>query len=120
MSDGTHPQNADTTGSEEILYINIQHLIMQGNNFNDKDDLSLIYDMRQFNICGKNETRDSYLYWKAEIRAMYTESAHEIHERRHAAGDSYANNRISNDPLISTNNLIKITIQLLEWTEARC
>ena len=77
-----------------MLYINIQNLITKGNNLNDEDELSLISDMRQFNICGKNETSAFDVYWKSEIRGMETESAHGEHDRRHAAGDSYATNRI--------------------------
>ena len=59
---GIHPKYADATGSENMLYSDIQVLIMQGDNFNDEEDLSLIYDMRQFNICGNNETSDFDLY----------------------------------------------------------
>ena len=57
MPDGTHLTHADTTGSEKMLYRDIQHLIMQGNTFNDEDELSLIYDMYQFNIRVNNGTR---------------------------------------------------------------
>ena len=57
IPDGTHPAYADTTGSEKILYRYIQSLIMQGNTFNDHDELNLISDMQQFNIRGKNEIR---------------------------------------------------------------
>ena len=57
IPDGAHPAYADTTGSENILYSNIQCLIIQGDTFNDEDKLSLICDMQQFDICGKNETR---------------------------------------------------------------
>ena len=57
IPDGTHLEYADTTGSETILYRYIQSLIMQGNTFNDHDELNLISDMRQFNIRGKNEIR---------------------------------------------------------------
>ena len=59
---GTHPTHADTTGYENMLYSNIQCLIMQGDNFNDEDKLSLISDMRQFNICGNNDTSEFGLY----------------------------------------------------------
>ena len=54
------------------------------------------------------------MYWKAAIRSLETKGAHGVHERRYAAGDSDASNRISHAPIISTNHLIKITIQLLE------
>ena len=81
MPDGTHPTYADTTGSEKMLYSNIQRLMIQGDNFNDEDELSLISDMRQFNIIGKNETSKFDMYWKAVIRAMETESTHGVHER---------------------------------------
>ena len=74
--DGTHPTNADTTGSEKIFYCDIQCLIMQGNTFNNEYELSLISDMRQYNIHGNNETREFNLYWKSLIRLMETESAH--------------------------------------------
>ena len=37
MPDETHPTHADTTGYENILYRDIQRLIMQGNTLNDKD-----------------------------------------------------------------------------------
>ena len=74
----------------------------------------LISDMRQFNIHGNNETSEFDLYWKAVIRAMEMEITHGAHERRHAASDSNATNRISHAPFISTNHLIKITVQLLE------
>ena len=97
-----------------FLYSDIQHLIIQGNNFNGEDDLNLISDMRQFNICGKNETSDFDLYWKSSLRLMDIESSHSAHERTRAAGDSDATNRISHDTFISTNHLIKSTIHLLE------
>ena len=45
---------------------------------------------------------------------METEIAHGAHYRRHASGDSDSTNSISHDPLISTNRIIKITIQLLK------
>ena len=54
------------------------------------------------------------MYWKAAIRAMETEIAHWAHKRRHTANDSDSTNRISHDSFISTNHLIKITMQLLE------
>ena len=113
MPDGTHPTYADTTGSEKMLYRDIQRLIIQVDTFNDEDELSHIYDMQQFNICGNNETRNVDMYWKAATRKMETESAHVVYERRHAAGDFDATNRISHAPFISTNNLVKITIQIL-------
>ena len=114
MSDVTHTTYADTTGSDMMLYINIKRLIIQGNNFNDENKLSLISDMRQFNICSNNETSEFYLYWKAAIIVIETEIAHGVHKRRHAAGDSDATNRISHSSFISTNYLIKITIQIFE------
>ena len=46
MPDVTHLEYSYTTGSEKIMYINIQSLIIQGNTFNDEDKLSLIYYMR--------------------------------------------------------------------------
>ena len=58
ITDVTHPTNADTTGSKKMLYSDIQYFIMQGNAFNEEDELSLISDMQQFNICGNNEIRD--------------------------------------------------------------
>ena len=76
--------------------------------------MSVIYDIRQFNIFGNNETSEFGPYWKSEIRAMDMESAHGEHERIHDAGDSDANNRISYSLFISTNHLIKITIHILE------
>ena len=45
---------------------------------------------------------------------METENAHGKHDRRHAAGDSDANNMILYAPFISTNHLIKSTIQIFE------
>ena len=69
--------------------------------------------MRQFNICGNNETGDFGMYWKSVIRSMETEISHGEHERRHAAGDSGSTNRISYDLFISKNHIIKITIQIL-------
>ena len=45
IPDGTQPTYADTTGSNNMLYIDIQNLIIQGDTFNDKDELSHIYDM---------------------------------------------------------------------------
>ena len=57
MPYGTHPTYADITGSKKMLYSNIQSLTIQGDTFNDEDKLSLICDMQQFDICGKNETR---------------------------------------------------------------
>ena len=114
MLDGKHPTCADTTVSENMLYRKIQRLIIQGNNFNDEDELSLISDMRQFSICGNNETNEFDVYWKAEIRAMEMESAHGEHARRHSAADYYATNILSHAPFISTIHLIKSTMQLLE------
>ena len=70
--------------------------------------------MRRFNIRGKNETSEFDLYWKAEIIAMETESAHGAHERRNSAGDSDATNRISHSPFISTNLIIRTKIQIIE------
>ena len=70
IQDGTHTTYADTTGYDKMLYKNIQLLIMQGNNFNDEDGLSLISDMRQFNIHFNNDTSEFDLYWKSVIRAM--------------------------------------------------
>ena len=46
MPDVTNLAYSDTTGSEKIMYSNIQSLIIQGNTFNDEDELSLIYYMR--------------------------------------------------------------------------
>ena len=114
MPDGTHPTYADTTGSDKMLYRNIKRLIIQGNNFNDENDLSLISDMRQFIIGGNNETIEFDMYWKSAIILMGMESAHGEHERRHAAGDSDSTNRISHAHFISTKHLIKSNIQLLE------
>ena len=93
MPDGTHPAYADTTGSEKMLYSGTQRLIIQGDTFNNEDELILISDMWLFNIHGNNETREFDLYWKAAIRAMDMESAHGAHERRHAAVDYDATNR---------------------------
>ena len=70
--------------------------------------------MQYFNICGNNDTSKFDMYWKSAIRAMETESAHGVHERRHAASDSYSTNRISHSPFMSTNHLIKSTIKLLK------
>ena len=92
MPDGTQSTYADTPGSKKILYRNIQPLIMHGYTFNDEEKLSLISDMRQFNIRGNNETSKFDMYWKAAIKAMDTESAYGVHERRHASRDSYATN----------------------------
>ena len=114
MLDGTHPTYSDTTGSEKMLYIDIQRLIIQGDNFNDEDKLILIYDMRKFNICGNNDTIKYYMYSKAVIRSMEIESAYGAHHRIHSAIDYDTTNRISHYPVISTNHIIKITIQLLE------
>ena len=114
MSDGTHPTYADTTGSKKMFYIYIQHLIMKDDNFNDEDDLSLISDMRRFNIRGNNETSKFHMYWKAAIRVMETESAHGEHDRSHAAGDSDSTNRISRSTLIPTKHIIKSIIHILE------
>ena len=114
MPDGTHLKYSDTPGYEKMLYSDIQPLIMQGNTFNDEDESSLISDIRQFNIRGKNEISEFDLYWKTVIRAMETEIAHRAYERIHAAGDYDATNRISHVTFISTNHLIKITIQILE------
>ena len=81
ITDVTHPTHADTTGSEKIMYSNIQRLIIQGNTFNNEYELSLIYYMLQYNIHGNNETSEFDLYWKSLIRLMDTESAHGVHER---------------------------------------
>ena len=69
--------------------------------------------MHQFNSLGNNEMSEFYMYWKEAIRLMDTERAHRSHERGNSAGDSDATNRITHAPLISTNYLIKSTIQLL-------
>ena len=114
IPDGTHPTYTDTTGSKKFLYSDIQRLIMQGGTFNNENKLSLISDMRQFNICVNNDTRKFYLYWKAAIRAMETEGVHGSHERIHDAGGSDATNRISHYPFIYTNHIIKSTIYILE------
>ena len=114
MPDVTYPTYADATGYEKMLYISIQRLIIQGNNVNDEDELSLISDMRQFNIRENNKTSEFDLYWKAAIIVTDTESTHGAYERRHAAGDSDATNRLSHDTLIYTNHIIKSTIQLIE------
>ena len=114
ITDVTHPTHADTTGSKKIFYCDIQCLIMQGNNFNDEYELSLICDMRQYNIHGNNETSEFDMYWKSLIRAMETESAHRAHESRNAAGDYDATNIISHATSMSTKYLIKSTIQSLE------
>ena len=53
------------------------------------------------------------MYWKSLIRLMETESAHGVHDRRHAAGDYDDINRISHAPFMSTKHLIKSTIQLI-------
>ena len=113
IPDGKHPTYTDTTGSEKILYNNIQRSIIQGNTFNDEDKLSLISYMRQFNIRCNNETRKFDMYRKAAIIAMETESAHRVHERIPAAGDYDATNRISHATFISTNHLIKSTVQII-------
>ena len=86
---------------------------MQGNTFNDWYELSLFSYIRQYNIHGNNETSQFDLYWKSLIRLMETECAHEAHERRHAAGDYDAINRISHATFMSTKHLIKSTIQLI-------
>ena len=70
--------------------------------------------MRQFNIIGNNEMSEFDMYWKEKIRVMETESAHGAHDRRDAAGCSNATNRTSRANFISTNHLIKITIDLHE------
>ena len=114
MLDGTHPTYADTTGSEKMFYRDMKLLIIRGNNFNDKDELSLISDKRQFNICGKSDMSESDIYWKASIISMDTESARGAHERRHYSGDYDATNRISYATFISTIHIIKITIHLIE------
>ena len=114
ITDGTHPTHADTTGSEKMLYSNIQRLIIQGNTFNNEYELSLISYMLQYNIHGNNETSQFDLYWKSLIRLMVTEIAHGAHERRHAAGDYDAINRISHATFMSTKHLIKSTIQLIK------
>ena len=94
--------------------MNIQCLIIQGNTFNYEDELSLISDILKFNILDYHETSKFYLYGKAAIISVEMKSAHGAHERRHTAGDSDATNRISHATFISTNHLIKGTIQLLE------
>ena len=114
MPDRTHQEYADTTGSDNMLYSNIQRLIMQDDTFNYEDEFSLIYDMRQCNIRGNNETSEFSMNWKAAIREMETEFAHGAHERRNAAGDSDSTSRISHDYFISTNHITKRTIKLLE------
>ena len=114
ITDVTHPTHDDTTGSEKIFYCDIQCLIMQGITFNDEYELSLISDMRQYNIHGNNETSEFDLYWKSLIRAMDTESAHRAHESRHDDGDYDATNSISHATYMSTKHLIKSTIQILE------
>ena len=111
---GTHPAYADTIGSNNILNSYIKCLIIQVDTFNYEEELSFISDMRKFNICGKNETSKFYIYWKVVIRAMETETAHGAHDRSHAAGDYDNTSRISHDPFISTNHLIKSTMQILE------
>ena len=58
ITGGTHPTYADTTGSDKILYSDIQHLIIQGKTFNDEDELIIISDMQQFNNIGNNETTE--------------------------------------------------------------
>ena len=85
ITNGTHPPYADTTGSEKVLYRYIQSLMIQGNTFNDEDELRLIFDREQFNIRGNNETSEFDLYWKVEIKGMEMESTHEAHDRIHAA-----------------------------------
>ena len=45
---------------------------------------------------------------------METETEHGVHGRSHAAGDYDNTSRISHDPFISTNHLIKSTMQILE------
>ena len=64
IPDGAHPAYADTTGSENILYSNIQCLIIQGDTFNDEDKLSLISGMWQFYIRGNNKMSEFDMYWK--------------------------------------------------------
>ena len=39
IPDITHPAYADTTSSEKMLYSDIQNLIIQGDTFNDEDEL---------------------------------------------------------------------------------
>ena len=112
--DRTHLAHADTTGLEKMLYINIKRLIFQGNNFNGEDELSLISDMQKFHICGKMRQATFDIYQKAAIRATKTEITHKLHDRRHANYDYDSTNRISHATFISTNHLIKITIQILE------
>ena len=114
ITEGTHPAYADTTGSKNILNSYIKFLIIQGDTFNYEEELSFIYDMLKFIFFGKNETSEFDIYWKVVIRAMETETAHGSHDRSHAAGDYDNTSRISHDPFISTNHLIKITMQLLE------
>ena len=87
---------------------------MQGNTFNNEYELSLISDMRKFNINGNNDTSKFDLYCKSLIRVMETESSHGVHESRNTAGDYDATNRISHATFMSTKHLIKSTIQILE------
>ena len=94
MLDGTHTTYADTTGSENMLYGDIQRLIIQRNTFNDEGKLSLIDDIRQFNICGNNDTSKFDLYWKSAIGVTETYIAHGEQDRRHAVDNSDANNRL--------------------------
>ena len=111
---GTHPAYADTIGSNNILNSYIKCLIIQVDTFNYEEELSFIYDMLKFIFFGKNETSEFDIYWKVVIRAMETETAHGAHDRSHAAGDYDNTSRISHDPFISTNHLIKSTMQFLE------
>ena len=55
-----------------MVYSHINSLIIQGDNFNDEDKLSLISDMYQLNIRSNSYTREFDLYWKALIRVMET------------------------------------------------
>ena len=76
--------------------------------------MSLISDMRQYNINGNNETSEFDMYCKSLIRAMETESAHGAHERRNSAGDYESTNSISHATYISTKHIIKSTIQFIK------
>ena len=75
--------------------------------------------MRKFNICGNNKTIKFDLYWESSIRVTETEIAHGGYDRINSAGDSDATNIISYATFISTNHLIKSTIQLIEKYELK-
>ena len=62
VPDETHLTYSGTIGSEKMLYIDIKCLIMQGDNFNNEEEFSLISYMRQFNIRGNNETSEFGIY----------------------------------------------------------